>query len=59
MKYPIIRTVSHKVCTGKSNIKQLMEENNRIHLAIREAGYRIILRSNSIIANSKIVNKTV
>lgn len=53
MKCPIIRTMTYKVCTGKSNMKQLMEENNRIHLVLREAGYRIILRSNSIIANSK------
>lgn len=53
MNRQIVKTISYKVCTGKSDMKQLMEENNRIHLAIREAGYRIILRSNSIIANSK------
>lgn len=59
MKNLIVTTRSFKVCTGKSDLKQLMEENNRIHLAMREAGYRIILRSNSIIANSRTVNKTV
>lgn len=53
MKPSAIAVRSYKVCTGKSDIKELMEENARIHANIQAIGYGIILRCNRIILNSR------